>query len=135
MEDKVEEKQTLLPSEQKINEGNYGGVEPEAGEASGNISSAGGAKRFLHRHKEKIPGYGMLQLVKRGGVYPLYVLLALLVVYLFNQLDRYTLPIVTTSVGRDLRYGDKTCQTNPHINSSILDEANFTEDCSSTAFQ
>ena len=132
-----EEKQTLLPAEQKINEGKYGGVEPEAGETS--ETSPSDVKGFLHRHKEKIPGYGMLQLVKQGGVYSLYVLLALLVVYLFNQLDRYTLPIVTTSVGRDLRYGDKTCQSNPHVNSSLLEEAkslfNFTADCGSADFQ
>lgn len=129
-----EEKQTLLPSEERVNEGSYGGVKPGSEETPQIHFS--GAKGFLLRHKDKIPGYGMLQLVKRGGVYPLYVLLALLAVYLFNQLDRYTLPIVTTSVGRDLRYGDKTCQTNPHVNSSLLDEANFnTSLCSESDFQ
>jgi len=29
-----------------------------------------------------------------------------------NQLDRYTLPIVTTSAGYDLHYGDKLCMRN-----------------------
>lgn len=138
-----EEKRSLLPAEEpKINEENYGGVVAE--EQDNDILTAGGQETrrhnaavvFVLRHKEKIPGYEMSRMVRQSGVYSLYVLGALLVVYLFNQLDRYTLPIVTTSMGPDLRYGDKTCQPNPHANSSVLHDANFnTSICTSTAFQ
>lgn len=130
-----EEKQTLLSGKEPINEVSYGGVAQDR-ETEEEYNSV---VQFFHKHKEKIPGHGMLQLVKRGGVYPLYVLLALLVVYLLNQLDRYTLPIVTTSVGPDLRYGDKTCQVNPHVSSTMLEDAgyftNFTKKCTSKSFQ
>ena len=138
-----EEKKALLPEEEKINENNYGGS--AAGDNGVTAAATGGgegtrprnaALDFLVKHREKIPGYGMMRMVRQSGVYSLYVLGCLLVVYLINQLDRYTLPIVTTSMGPDLRYGDKTCQPNPHANSTVLHEANFTTSiCTSTAFQ
>lgn len=127
-----EEKQPLLSSTQKVNEDGY----REATEGKLPLRQHNSMGSFVSRNKEKIPGYGMWKLVSQGGVYPLYVLLALLVVYLFNQLDRYTLPIVTTSIGPDLRYGDKTCQENPHVNTSVRDHANFSSSlCTSNAFQ
>ena len=75
--------------------------------------------QWLYRHRKRIPGYGMFQLLKKSGVYSLYVLFALLIAYLLNQLDRYTLPIVTEHVGADLRYGDFDCQANPHQNMTV----------------
>ena len=136
-----EERQSLLRKEQKapINEESYGGVPSELKDGVGATYHRNKVAQFLHTNKAKIPGYGMLRLVKQSGVYPLYVLLALLVVYLLNQLDRYTLPIVTTSVGADLKYGDKTCQVNPAVNSTLLEDAgfpaNFTEVCTDKTFQ
>ena len=64
---------------------------------------------YLHTHRDKIPGYGVLLMVKGVRVYALYVLLMMLGAYLLNQLDRYTLPIVTTDAGYDLEYGDLAC--------------------------
>ena len=75
---------------------------------------------FLYAHRETIPGYGMLRLARNAGPYALYVLIALLIAYFFNQLDRYTLPIVTTTVGADLHYGDKSCRVHPGVNTDIL---------------
>ena len=124
-----EEKRPLLSSTQKVNEDGDGEAEAPLRQQNSLVS-------FVTRNKEKIPGYGMWTMVRRSGVYPLYVLLALLVVYLFNQLDRYTLPIVTTSMGPDLRYGDKTCQVNPDANSTIRRDTNFSSSlCTSDAFQ
>ena len=126
-----EEKRPLLTGEQKINEPSHGGVDT-GGEGRREGAMAG----FWARNKEKVPGYGMLKMVRQSGLYSLYVLAALLSVYLFNQLDRYTLPIVTTSMGPDIGYGDKTCQVNPHVNSSLRHHYNFSSSlCTSTAFQ
>lgn len=129
-----EEKQSLLSGEQKkpINEGSYGSVTGETKESEDGVGETyyrNSLGNFFYKNREKIPGYGMLRMLRQSGIYPLYVLLAMLVVYLLNQLDRYTLPIVTTSVGADLRYGDKTCQDNPHVNSTAFKDANFTGDC------
>ena len=68
---------------------------------------------FLYKHRKKIPGYWTFQLILRP--YPAYVLVMMLVAYLLNQLDRYTLPVVTTHVGAELHYGDKSCRPNPNI--------------------
>lgn len=126
-----EEKQPLISGEEKkpINEGTYGSAtgETEARDGVRETYYRNSVGHFFYKNREKIPGYGMLRMLRQSGIYALYVLLAMLVVYLLNQLDRYTLPIVTTTVGADLRYGDKTCQDNPHINSSVRN--NFTEDC------
>lgn len=126
-----EEKQSLISSERKnpINQGGYGGVTGEREDGVGETYHRNNLAYFFHKNRDKIPGNGMLMMLRQSGIYSLYVLLAMLVVYLLNQLDRYTLPIVTTSVGADLRYGDKTCQPNPHVNSSELNDANFTEAC------
>ena len=142
-----EEKQGLLSAgpEKPINSpdaaGSYGGVAGTRGDEDGEgvTYTRSRLAQIVYDHREKIPGYGVLRMLKQGSVYSLYVLMALLMVYLLNQLDRYTLPIVTTSMGPDLRYGDKTCQINPHVNSTMLVESgyykNFTKNCASKSFQ
>lgn len=47
-----------------------------------------------------------------AGLYSIYVLIILLIAYLLNQLDRYTLPIVTSQMAQDLHYGDQVCMVN-----------------------
>ena len=86
---------------------------------------------FLYKHREKIPGYWTLQLILRP--YPSYVLVMMLIAYLLNQLDRYTLPVVTTHAGADLRYGDKSCRANPNISAGVWNNTdlfpNATDQC------
>ena len=65
--------------------------------------------RYIYLHRKSIPGYGVVYMVRNVKIYALYVLLMMLIAYLLNQLDRYTLPIVTKSAGYDLRYGDLVC--------------------------
>lgn len=65
--------------------------------------------RYIYLHRKSIPGYGVIYMVRNVKLYALYVLLMMLIAYLLNQLDRYTLPIVTKSAGYDLRYGDLVC--------------------------
>ena len=85
--------------------------------------------RFLYIHRKSIPGYGLIQMVRHVRVYALYVLLMMLVVYLLNQLDRYTLPIVTKSVGYDLKYGDIVCmKTHNETVLELFDPYNITDD-------
>lgn len=67
---------------------------------------------YFHTHRENIPGYGVIQMIKGVRVYALYVLFMMLMAYLLNQLDRYTLPIVTKEAGYDLKYGDLACMAN-----------------------
>lgn len=116
------EKRPLLENEKKINDDySSGSARQEQQPQQPGSSSAVACNplvSFVRRNKSKVPGYGMWRLLRHGGLYPLVVLTVLLAVYLLNQLDRYTLPIVTTSMGPDLRYGDKTCQSNPHFNDS-----------------
>ena len=52
-----------------------------------------------------------------AGCYNIYVLLLLLLAYLLNQLDRYTLPIVTKPMAQDVHYGDIVCMTNSSFTS------------------
>lgn len=81
-------------------------------------------RRFIYAHRSSIPGYGAVQLLRKAKPYALYVLFMLLIAYLLNQLDRYTLPVVTTTVGADLEYGDKSCRANPDLESSWLNASN-----------
>lgn len=94
---------------------------------------------FLSLHRTSIPGYGMIKMLKASSLYSLYVLFILLMVYLTNQLDRYTLPIVTSSAGYDLKYGDQYCFKNKHIPSEVFKEYNITKDitdiCSKEAYE
>lgn len=93
---------------------------------------------FFHKYSHLIPGYATLQLLRKARPYALYVLFAMLIAYLLNQLDRYTLPITATSVGIDLRYGDKSCMVNPSVTSQMLNESrlhdNFTATCTSNDY-
>lgn len=84
------------------------------------------ALAWLYDHRKKIPGYGLLRLVKGASIYSLYVLFVLLMAYLLNQLDRYTLPIVTSDSGYDLQYGDRECMKNRQLSQEIFDEFNIT---------
>lgn len=90
-----------------------------------------GCLAYLYNHRTSIPGYGLLKLAAGSSVYSLYVLGVLLMVYLLNQLDRYTLPIVTTHAGYDLKYGDQFCMVNRTITQDTLDEFNITTDTTS----
>eukprot|EP00118_Oscarella_pearsei_P019960 m.214851 g.214851 ORF g.214851 m.214851 type:complete len:553 (+) comp39821_c0_seq1:96-1754(+) len=56
--------------------------------------------------------FAAFKLFRQARVLSIYVLLILLVVYLLNQLDRYTLPIVAKPVAQDLKYGDQKCMGN-----------------------
>lgn len=97
-----------------------------------------GALRYVYEHRRLVPGYGTVQLFKKSRPYAIYVLFMLLLVYLTNQLDRYTLPIVTTTVGADLRYGDRSCQAAPGATEALREAglpANFTHMCRSKALK
>lgn len=86
---------------------------------------------FLYRHRTKIPGYGVYRMLRSVHPYAHWVLFMMLMVYLINQLDRYTLPTVVKEIGYDLEYGDKQCMPNRNISSEILDAAgNLTAMCS-----
>ena len=127
-----DERKELLTEEDKSDSSNSYGTpdhEPEGGGSvleSSRSYTRSKVMGFFYKHREVIPGYGMGQMLKKAGLYSLYVLFALLVAYLLNQLDRYTLPIVATAVGRDLKYGDKGCEVNPHVSSHIFEESNAT---------
>ena len=85
--------------------------------------------RFFYVHRKSIPGYGLIQMVRHVKIYALYVLLMMLIAYLLNQLDRYTLPIVTKSAGYDLKYGDIVCmETHNKTVSNLFEQYNITSD-------
>lgn len=87
--------------------------------------------RFIYVHRESIPGYGVISMVRYVKVYALYVLLMMLIAYLLNQLDRYTLPIVTKSAGYDLKYGDLVCmKTHNKTALALFDTADITKNIS-----
>lgn len=90
-------------------------------------TDAEGIKGYIYNHRTRIPGYGVYRMIRNVRPYALWVLFAMLVVFLLNQLDRYTLPIVTPAVGYDLQYGDKVCMANRHLNDSILKMAGVSE--------
>lgn len=116
--------------------GPYSSESPSPGEEAPNRNSV---LVFLSTHRTSIPGYGMLKMLKASSLYSLYVLFILLMVYLTNQLDRYTLPIVTSSAGYDLKYGDQYCFKNTRISSEVFKKYNITKDitdiCSSEAYE
>lgn len=111
----------------------YGSASPPPGASYGAEKKRpeNGVLAFLYDHRASIPGYGMLQMLKQSSVYSLYVLAALLLAYLLNQLDRYTLPIVTSSSGYDLRYGDLSCMKNRHISKHMFEEYDITKNITS----
>lgn len=77
------------------------------------VSKEQSAPTSLPEWLHNVPGYGLLLLVKKTKPYGLYVLFMMLMAYLFNQLDRYTLSIVTTLSGPDVGYGDYGCMAIP----------------------
>ena len=97
------------------------GAESVADEKKEGFEKKSGLKRF-------IPGYGTYRLVKKAPLYSLYVLGLLLITYLLNQLNRYTLPITTISVAQDLHYGDKACM----LSSSNLSSCSISDDLKDT---
>lgn len=60
---------------------------------------------------------------RRQLCYSIYVLLLLVIAYLLNQLDRYTLGIVTKPMSRDLEYGDQACFRNSSLPSTVFKSA------------
>ena len=66
----------------------------------------------IYRNRQSIPGYGIWVLVRQSSPYALYVLFIMLLVYLLNQLDRYTLSITARFVGFDVGFGDLHCLPN-----------------------
>lgn len=83
---------------------------------------------WFYDHRASIPGYGMVKLVRAASMYSLYVLGVLLMASLINQLDRYTLPIVTSTVGYDLKYGDLVCMKSRQTPSEVFHEYNISSD-------
>jgi len=123
-----EEKQNLLVNEDVQPEDeppNYGSV-VGAGPAEAPEQEVVVVKRWY----SNVPGYGVYRMILNVHPYSHFVLVMMLLVYLLNQLDRYTLPVVTTSIGYDLQYGDKVCMKNKNISSTILNAAgNLTKFC------
>lgn len=103
----------------------YGTEQPFEGD--GPKPSRNPVVEFVMTHRTSIPGYGMLKMLKGSSLYSLYVLFILLMVYLTNQLDRYTLPIVTPSAGYDLHYGDIYCFKSRQVSSKLFKEYNITK--------
>lgn len=104
------EKEPLLSSSEK--------------QATEPVSKEGTARTSLPKWLHNVPGYGLLLLVKKTKPYSLYVLFMMLMAYLFNQLDRYTLSIVTTLSGPDVGYGDYGCIARPQF-ARVLNVSNY----------
>ncbi len=143
MSDRVSEKQKLIDEEgvQEPPPPSYSSVNPPAAEKdASDVEDAPPSNpclRYLYEHPS-IPGYGMVKLIRGSSIYSLYVLLILLMAYLLNQLDRYTLPIVTTQAGYDLNYGDVVCMTNTQASAEDFDALNISSSvkkiCSSESY-
>jgi len=56
----------------------------------------------------------------RTRVYSIYVLSMLLLTYLFNQLDRFLLGIVTKPMSQELGYGDWACMRNETVTQNAV---------------
>eukprot|EP00117_Sycon_ciliatum_P035315 scpid93491/ scgid26802/ L-galactonate transporter len=69
---------------------------------------------------------GFLELVRRTDPYVLWVLAMMLAAYLLNQLDRYTYPITSKDVSRELMFGDMQCYSSGYL-------SNFTDTVCSDA--
>ena len=120
-----EEKKGLLVNEDKDNLDDppaYGSAEHEKPDedSSPQFSGGPGATNYVYTHRMKIPGYGLYRMLRGVPPYSHWVLFVMLVVYLLNQLDRYTLPIVTSAVGYDLKYGDQVCMASRDLNDTIF---------------
>ncbi|XP_013388870.1 protein spinster homolog 1 [Lingula anatina] len=64
--------------------------------------------------------------LRSASLYSLYVLLLLLIAYLLNQLDRYTLAIVTQPMAQEIHYGDHGCLDNTE---NVTHKENSTVTC------
>lgn len=126
---KLEEKEKLLDYESRDEEEEEPVIPPSAPYGSTQVPEDGNRFRFLYHNREKIPGYGVYMMVRQVRLYALYVLLMMLIAYLLNQLDRYTLPIVTKSAGYDLGYGDIVCmETHNETLLDLFKEYNVSKD-------
>lgn len=104
-----------------------GGLEDENSETKPLLETTNGEEDAPPEWYTKVPGYGMVQLFTKAKPYALYVLFLMLLAYLLNQLDRYTLPIVYKAVGAALGYGDYSCQANPDITKAILNSSGLND--------
>ena len=55
-----------------------------------------------------------VQVFRQAKPYSLYVLMLFLVIYMFNQLDRYTLSITNLEIAQSLKFGDRACMKLPN---------------------
>ena len=53
--------------------------------------------------------------LREAGTYSLYILALLFGAYMLNQLDRYMLAIVNSSMARDVHYGTLQCEVNSTV--------------------
>lgn len=60
-----------------------------------------------------------IEVFRQAKAYSLYVLFAMLVVYMLNQLDRYALSITSVEIAQSLKYGDKSCLPLPGFSKNI----------------
>ena len=137
------EKKQLLPENREGSSDSINSYGSAGGEPGDDQQGAPGEGEVTHVywytsiyvHRARIPGYGTLHLLRKAKPYALYVLLAMLIAYLLNQLDRYTLPVVTSHSGPELRYGDKNCQVNIGVTAAMWNESmlprNVTDLCTS----
>lgn len=117
------EKKSLLAEEEKADKGEQPQVDYGSSSSSGSVESAVEdippdcivnspflVKIYLNR--KRIPGYGLWSLLRQASLYSIYVLIVLLIVYLLNQLDRYTLPITIKYIGFQIGFGNLSCLPN-----------------------
>lgn len=64
--------------------------------------------------------FSSLKLARGANAYSLYVLALLLLAYLLNQLDRYTLAIVTKPAAQEIHYGEQGCMKNESIPVNVI---------------
>ena len=68
---------------------------------------------------------GLLQLFT-ASKYSIYVLFLLLLSYLLNQLDRYTVGVTSIPMAQDIHFGDKGClPLNNETSKAIYDKCRF----------
>jgi len=123
------ERKKLLPESRNDSSSSINSYGSQGGEPGDDVHGAKGEGgvvittthwyTFIYLHRAKIPGYGTVHLLLKAKPYALYVLLAMLIAYLLNQLDRYTLPIVTAHAGAELKYGDKDCQADNGVTEAM----------------
>ena len=79
---------------------------------------------FVHTNNIFVPFLVCIQvailMIRKAGIYALYVLFLLLLTYLLNQLDRYALAICTQPMAQDIGYGDKSCLALKNVTKNII---------------